>query len=369
MSDPFFREGGIIRPARINNEGILEPCTIPGSYVGGVFNNIRIQNNITNSATASGLSSASIGKTTTASGDYSTALGANNTSATGESSTSVGSACVASGAGSTAFGVSATASADGATALGNTATASAESATAVGSNARATNNYAVAVGSGLASGQYAVAIGNGNTASGENAVSIGTGRAAGTNAVNVGFGNADGENSVSIGPNARCSAAASNSISFGTNSQCTVPDTINLGLTSTPMSATVVSQGLLIDPTGFYVTSGIAITGQTTTTYGVTGTIGAAQFCPDATISSSAVGAIDLTLPTVANVLLSYAGLESESAYWVHVSVPAASGAITLLTNTGWTLVGDMTIASNTGALLLCRIDSLVSQTATLYRF
>lgn len=91
-------------------------------------------------------------------------------------------------------------------------------------------------------------------------------------------------------------------------------------------------------------------------------------------IVSNPAAAIDLTLPTVANTLANIGNLQDGEAFeFVVLNISTTDTAtVTILTNTGWTLVGKMVIVENDSAGLnpfaIFRARRTSSTAMTLYR-
>lgn len=103
----------------------------------------------------------------------------------------------------------------------------------------------------------------------------------------------------------------------------------------------------------------------------VTATLTATQVLSGIILGSPGSTAATYTLPTVANLEAALPSVEKAGAT-VDFSVinvdGSGSGVITLGTNTGWTLVGLMTVAATAGTAQLFRARKTGVGTWTLYR-
>lgn len=80
---------------------------------------------------------------------------------------------------------------------------------------------------------------------------------------------------------------------------------------------------------------------------------------------STGGAAPSLTLPTVAALLAAFPGLVAGSSYVLRV-INANSGTATVVTNTGWTTSGTLTLATNTTRDFVVAITSVSLATATI---
>ena len=101
----------------------------------------------------------------------------------------------------------------------------------------------------------------------------------------------------------------------------------------------------------------------TVKTSGAGYTITAAEFINGFISDTSATGAIAATLPLVTDVI-AVVGSDANTSFYFTYSNPG-NQTVTVTTNTGWTLVGTMTIATLNCKTFLCVINS--ATTATLY--
>ena len=136
-----FKGGRPNRYARIDDEGNLEVCNIstgstgPWMSGGSMVNNLRIQGNVVNTASATG--------------NGAIALGA-NTNASGNNSIAEGVGAIASGFnGAIAIGLSSQATSGSTLAIGVNATASAGNAMAIGPHTSASAVFAITLGNGV----------------------------------------------------------------------------------------------------------------------------------------------------------------------------------------------------------------------------
>jgi hypothetical protein len=72
-----------------------------------------------------------------------------------------------------------------------------------------------------------------------------------------------------------------------------------------------------------------------------------------------------LTLPTVAALLAAFPGLVANSSYVLRV-INSNSGTATIVTNTGWTTSGTLTLATNTTRDFVVQITSVSAATANI---
>lgn len=87
----------------------------------------------------------------------------------------------------------------------------------------------------------------------------------------------------------------------------------------------------------------------------------------DLNMTGTLAGAANATLPTVASLLQQLPQAQVGSTYKLRI-INSSAGAFawTVVTNTGWTLAGTMSIAQNTWRDFLVTITSVASATATL---
>ena len=101
-----------------------------------------------------------------------------------------------------------------------------------------------------------------------------------------------------------------------------------------------------------------------------TATLTAAQLANGIILGSPGTSAASYTLPTVADVeaLVSSAKVNSSFDFSVVNVDGSCGGVITLVTNTGWTLVGLMTVVATAGTAQAFRARKTGDGTWTLYR-
>lgn len=214
----FHRGPG--RDIRMDRYGNIEEGVNLGS---STVNDLRLGNNVTNTATANVNQAVALGRNTTASATNSVAIGNLAQATTTDGAVAIGSNALSTGgvsiglnsdavtASGTAVGTDAQATAsNNSTAIGRAATASGNCDTAVGTFAQATGSFSVAVGGNnfsgggaRSSGTASVAIGADSFASAQRASAIGPAvLASATRAVGIGHGitNAQGD-SVLFGTN------------------------------------------------------------------------------------------------------------------------------------------------------------------------
>jgi hypothetical protein len=99
-------------------------------------------------------------------------------------------------------------------------------------------------------------------------------------------------------------------------------------------------------------------------------TLTAAQLATGIILGSPGSSAAAYTLPTVANLeaLLTNAKVDSSFDFSVVNVNGSGSGAITVTINTGWTLVGLMTVVATAGTAQMFRARKTGTGTWTLYR-
>jgi hypothetical protein len=98
-----------------------------------------------------------------------------------------------------------------------------------------------------------------------------------------------------------------------------------------------------------------------------TATLTAAQLFTNLLVANPSTTAAAYTLPTVANLEAVAVNAHNDSAFeLIVVNLGTASGAVTMTTSTGWTLVGNMVIAVTTSARFLARKTGDLAW--TLYR-
>lgn len=87
----------------------------------------------------------------------------------------------------------------------------------------------------------------------------------------------------------------------------------------------------------------------------------------DLNLTGTLTGAANATLPTVATMLQQLPQAQVGSTFKLRI-INSSAGAFawTVLTNTGWTLAGTMTIAQNTWREFIVTVTSVASATATL---
>lgn len=102
----------------------------------------------------------------------------------------------------------------------------------------------------------------------------------------------------------------------------------------------------------------------------VSATLTAAQLANGIILGSPGTSAASYTLPTVADLeaLVSSAKVNSSFDFSVVNVDGSSSGVITLVTNTGWSLVGLMTVAATAGTAQAFRARKTGDGTWTLYR-
>ncbi len=102
-----------------------------------------------------------------------------------------------------------------------------------------------------------------------------------------------------------------------------------------------------------------------------TATLSAAQIINGNLLGSPGASAASYTLPTTAALNTALSNTKIGSAFEFNViNVDGnTSGVITLVTNTGWTLVGLMTVVATAGTAQLFRARRTGDTTWTLYRY
>jgi len=87
----------------------------------------------------------------------------------------------------------------------------------------------------------------------------------------------------------------------------------------------------------------------------------------DLNLTGTLAGAANATLPTVATMLQQLPQAQVGSTFKLRI-INSSAGAFawTVLTNTGWTLAGTMTVAQNTWREFIVTVTSVASATATL---
>ncbi len=103
----------------------------------------------------------------------------------------------------------------------------------------------------------------------------------------------------------------------------------------------------------------------TATNANVTGGGGYSNFV-ELDLTGNPAGAANVTLPTVANLLALMPNAAANQTYVLRIKNSANSNTWTVVTNTGWTLNGTMTIATGTWREFLVTLTSIGSATATL---
>ena len=99
-------------------------------------------------------------------------------------------------------------------------------------------------------------------------------------------------------------------------------------------------------------------------------TLTAAQVSNGIILGNPGTSAVSYQLPTVADLELLVSSAKSNSAFdFSVINVDgSSSGVVTLTTNTGWTLVGLMTVVATAGTAQLFRARKTGDGTWTLYR-
>lgn len=181
----IFHEGGT-RAVRLDREGNVEPginlaadTEIGGSSITALgINNVRIQNNVTNTAVASGTDAVAFGKDTDATADTCIALG-DGAQALTPGALACGSSAVCNG-GSVALGFQANCTGSESHALGRLSQATGQQSIAIGTTAVASATDSIAIGSDgtinntAASGTAAIAVGQNTKASAAGTVAVGS---------------------------------------------------------------------------------------------------------------------------------------------------------------------------------------------------
>lgn len=158
------------RDVRMDRYGNIEEGVNLGS---STVNDLRLGNNVTNTATANVNQAVALGRNTTASGDNSVAIG-NSATASATRAIALGESANASASGASALGAFATCSGASAAAVGNSSTASGSNDTAIGNQANASGTFSVAIGrSAASSGVNSTAIGNTVSATQTRSVALG----------------------------------------------------------------------------------------------------------------------------------------------------------------------------------------------------
>jgi hypothetical protein len=78
-------------------------------------------------------------------------------------------------------------------------------------------------------------------------------------------------------------------------------------------------------------------------------------------LTGNPAGAANVTLPTVAALQAALHGAAPNSTYWLRIKNSANTGTWTVVTNTGWTLTGTMTIATTTYRDFIVTFTSLTT--------
>jgi len=168
----------------------------------------------TNSNTAIGTDSISIGLGNSSTGDQSVAIGS-NVNSVGYRSVGMGYGAIVNGASSTAIGVNAQVTADGSLAVGKNVTAETANSTVIGADSYILDN-------GAGGGLNSVAIGSGNTVTGTSSIVVGnTSNLAGNNTVAIG-------NNI-FGAKATKGATGNNSIVLGNGSDGSQDNVLSIG--------------------------------------------------------------------------------------------------------------------------------------------
>jgi hypothetical protein len=98
-----------------------------------------------------------------------------------------------------------------------------------------------------------------------------------------------------------------------------------------------------------------------------TATLTAAQFTSGLLVGGNATTAASYTIPTVAAVEALVGNAKVDSAFELIVlNTGTGAGAVTIVTNTGWTIVGALTVAVNSAVRFIARKTGEGSW--TLYR-
>ncbi|QIN60585.1 Coiled stalk of trimeric autotransporter adhesin [Caballeronia sp. SBC1] len=182
----------------------------------------------TNSNTAIGTDSISIGLGNSSTGDQSVAIGS-NVNSVGYRSVGMGYGSIVNGASSTAIGVNAQVTADGSLAVGKNVTAETANSTVIGAD-----SYILDDGKG--GGLNSVSIGSGNTVTGTSSIVVGSGTIAiGGNA------GASGTDSIAIGNGA--TAPANSAVALGANSVADRDNSVSVGSADQQRQITNVAAG------------------------------------------------------------------------------------------------------------------------------
>lgn len=249
----------------------------------------------------------------------------NSAIASGSQAIAMGSTSNATGAQVMAIGYGAVANANSALAVGNAATASAVNSVVIGNSASALGGgFSVALGTGAAApNSSAVAVGNGAATSGDTSVAVGAATNVVLNAVALGYNaNAQGTNSVALGQGSTTTSAQTNCVSLGAPGA--TRSIINMANGVNPTDgATIQNCGSLV-----VNSKSAAYTLALTDTHGII-------------ITSSSP---TITIPTNANV-----AFPVNTVIWV----ACTSGTTTIAAQSGVTLTGTTSIASNTKVMLI----------------
>jgi hypothetical protein len=80
-------------------------------------------------------------------------------------------------------------------------------------------------------------------------------------------------------------------------------------------------------------------------------------------LTGNPAGAANVTLPTVAALQAALHGAAPNTSYWLRIKNSANTGTWTVVTNTGWTLTGTMTVATTTYRDFIVTFNSLSAAT------
>lgn len=262
-----FKGGRPNRYARIDDEGNLEVCNIstgstgPWMTGGSMVNNLRIQGNVVNTASATGTGAIALGATTTASGNFSIAEGVGAISSA-TNAIAIGPSSQATAAGASAFGSAALAGDTNSIAIGagqvtSITISNASASVAVGFSAVIAVNNATATAQGsivegtlssitltgaAGSCNNTVVYGPNNVLSAstgvlDNSIFIGRGQTIAAAANNwsgsICIGNAANiaaQNAIAVGANT--SSTASQAVAFGNGISNTVANSVQFGTNS-----------------------------------------------------------------------------------------------------------------------------------------
>lgn len=330
---PFYVFGSTFHFARIDHNGMLEPCRIPISYVIGAsgLNDVDLEGNTTQTASATGIRAISVGRFSVAAGSYSIAIGSDST-LTG--ATVALSAVDGIAIGTRSFSARPASIAIGSMSIADSSPSVNGAALAIGDEAEARNDFTVSLGYRAKSfGVDSMAFGRQATANNNGSIAIGPGASStANNAVAIGGAIANTvANSIALGSN-----GVTSMVLQGANFLCHMAPNVYRGITRHN-----------------FVASPVLLTG--------------AQFGPDALISYTfPAGLVTLTLPTVANVIAAFPYLNTGDFY--HVRLFNGSGnAMTIVTNTGWTPVSSSfgTLGGGRPGAFIIQITS--STTANLW--